>query len=132
LRRGDVCIGVREHKTPVGYIWFAFGSAPHIHGAWVRVEPRARYLYKAFLRPAYRGRRISPELYIRASEICPRRGRTLGILTVYADNLRGLKASHRAGWIDIGCAGFLRCLGALLAFRSPGTRKYGFSFFWRS
>lgn len=129
LRRGDVCIGVLEAGRPVGYVWFAFGNTPHIHGAWVRLTAGTRYLYKAFIRPQYRGRRIGPEMYVRGSALCPRRGRTVGVLAVDLDNMRGLRASRRAGWSQIGLAGFLRIPGRILPFRSPGARRHGFAFF---
>ena len=129
LRRGDVCIGVTEAGRPVGYVWFAFGNTPHIHGAWVRLAAGARYLYKAFIRPQYRGRRIGPEMYVRGSALCPRRGRTFGVLAVDLDNTRGLRASRRAGWSQIGLAGFLRIPGRILPLRSPSARRYGFAFF---
>jgi ribosomal protein S18 acetylase RimI-like enzyme len=128
LRRGDLCIGVTENGARVGYIWFAFGRAPHIDGAWVQFGSRTRYLYKAFVRPSYRGRRISAELYSRASEICPRRGKTLGVLVVDVDNIKSLRASTRAGWIQVGYAGFMRFLGLLFPFRSLGTRSFGLRF----
>jgi GNAT superfamily N-acetyltransferase len=131
LRRGDVCIGVTERGRPVGFVWFAFGATPHVQGAWVRLPAGARYLYKAFIRAQYRGRGIGPQMYVRASALCPRRGRTLGVLTVELDNARGLAASRRAGWSPIGLAGFWRFPAALLAFRSPGAGRYGFAFFGR-
>ena len=132
LARGDLCIAVREQETPIGYVWFAFGAAPHVHGAWVRTDASARYLYKAFIRPSHRGRGIAAELYSRASQICPRRGRTLGVLTAYADNARGLKAARRAGWREVGYAGFMELPGGLLPFRTRGARDYGFAFYEKS
>jgi GNAT superfamily N-acetyltransferase len=129
LRRGDVCIGVSDAGRPVGYVWFAFGATPHVHGASVRLPAHARYLYKAFIRPQYRGRGIGPQMYLRGSELCPRRGRTLGVLTVDIDNARGLGASRRAGWTPVGVAAFWRFCGWILPYRSPGARSYGFAFF---
>lgn len=109
---------------------FAFRSAPHIHGTWVRLPSGARYLYKAFIRPAYRGRGIAPELYVRASQMCPRRGTRLGVLTVDVDNTRGLRTARRSGWNPVGSAGFWQLARWVLPFRSAGARRYGFGFYW--
>jgi len=129
LRRGDICIGALQGDRLVGYVWFAFGDTPHVEGSWVRVERSARYLYKAFIRPGYRRRGFAPRMYAGASALCPRRGRVLGVLAVEADNSAGLRTPRRAGWLAIGYAGFVRCLGRVLAFRSYGSLRYGFAFF---
>jgi ribosomal protein S18 acetylase RimI-like enzyme len=129
LRRGDICIGALDRGRLVGYVWFAFGDTPHVEGSWVHLQESARYLYKAFIRPDYRRRGIAPQMYASASALCPRRGRRLGVLAVDADNAAGLRTPRRAGWRAIGYAGFVRCLGRILAFRSYGPRSYGFAFF---
>jgi ribosomal protein S18 acetylase RimI-like enzyme len=128
LRRGDLCVGVSDQGTPVGYVWFAFRSAPHVHDTWVRLPSGARYLYKAFIRPSYRGRGIAPEMYVRASRMCPRRGMSFGVLTVDADNSRGLSTALRSGWNPVGSAGFWLLPPWALPFRSAGARRYGFAF----
>jgi ribosomal protein S18 acetylase RimI-like enzyme len=129
LRRGDICMGAMDGERLIGYVWFAFGHTPHVEGSWVRLQGGARYLYKAFIRPEYRRRGIAPEMYVSASALCPRRGRVVGVLAVDADNAAGLKTPRRAGWIQVGYAGFMRCLGRVVAFRSYGPRRYGFAFF---
>lgn len=125
--RGDVCVGVSSSLGPVGYVWFAFDRAPH-GGCWVEFHNRIRYAYKAFIRPSWRGRRISQELYTRASEICPRRDRTLGLIIIYSDNAVSLRASLAAGRSVAGYAGYLQWFRLILPFRSPGVRQHGFRF----
>lgn len=125
--RGDLCVGVTEGGHPVGYVWFAFGAAPHAD-AWVQFDGATRYAYKAFIRAESRGRRISQELYTRAGEICPRRGRTQALVLVYTDNAVSLRASRRAGRRTIGWAGYWKCFGRILPFRTPGARRFGMRF----
>jgi len=129
LRRGDICIGALHGNRLVGYVWFAFGNTPHVAGSWVRVERSTRYLYKAFVRPGCRRRGFASQMYAAASALCPRRGRVLGTLAVEADNTAGLRTPRRAGWRGIGYAGFVRCLGRVLVFRSYGALRYGFALF---
>lgn len=125
--RGDLCVGVADGGHPVGYVWFAFGSAPHAD-VWVEFDATTRYAYKAFIRASYRGRRISQELYTRAGEICPRRGRTKALVLVYTDNRVSLRASRRAGRRAVGSAGYLKCFGRILPFRTPGAEAFGMRF----
>jgi GNAT superfamily N-acetyltransferase len=124
-RRGDICVGATEAGVPVAYTWFAYAPAPHIQGMWVNFGGFARYVYKTFVRPSHRGRRIARELYRRASAICPARGRTLNVLMVDVDNDASARSAEGAGYVGIGYAGFLRGL----AFRSPGAARCGFCFF---
>lgn len=125
--RGDLCVGVSEAGRPVGYVWFAFGSAPHAD-VWVEFNDATRYAYKAFIRASYRGRRISQELYTMAGEICPRRGRTQALVIVYTDNAVSLRASRRAGRRAVGWAGYWKCFGRIIPFRTPGAGTSGMRF----
>lgn len=126
---GDVCVGVTENGQPVGYVWFAFGIAPHTDGVWIQVGPETRYSYKAFIRPSHRGRRISQELYTRAGRICPRRGRKNGLIIIYLDNRVSLRASAAAGRVPVGYAGYVKWGAWTLPFSSPGASRHGMRFF---
>ena len=128
-QRGDVCVAALDAGRVIGYMWFAFGPVPHIRGIWVKFGPAARYSYKSFIRPSYRGRGIAPQLYRRANEICPRRGRVLNVLMVDIDNEASLRASYAAGRVPVGYAGFFTLLGLTFTFRSPGARRCGFAFY---
>jgi GNAT superfamily N-acetyltransferase len=128
-QRGDVCVAAMEAGRLIGYIWFAFDSVPHIQGVWVKFGTAARYSYKSFVRPSYRGRGIAPQMYRRANEICPRRGRTLNVLIVDVDNKPSLSASYAAGRVPVGYAGFFSIMGFVFTFRSAGARRCGFAFY---
>jgi GNAT superfamily N-acetyltransferase len=128
-QRGDVCVAAMDAGRVVGYVWFAFNAAPHIHGVWVKFGAAARYSYKSFVRPSHRGRGIARQMYHRANQICPRRGRSLNVLIVDLDNKASLRASYAAGRVPVGYAGFLCALGRTFTFRSPGARRYGFAFY---
>ena len=129
LRRRDVCVGVTDAGRPVGYLWYAFGSAPHDGRIRVAFAANARYAYRAFIRPDYRGRGISHEMYARAAATCPRRGRQVGISFILMDNTPSIRAAKRSGWRTVGYAGYLECFGVVLPFRSTGARHSGFSFY---
>ena len=126
---GDLIVGAHEDGRPVGCVWFAFGRAPHTDGTWVGVRGDTRYSYRAFIRASHRGRRIAQELYTRASEICPRRGRTRGLVLIYADNAVSLRASISAGRVPVGYVGYLKWGKLVLPFRSPGAKNNGVKLF---
>lgn len=129
FRSGDLCVGCFEAGRLVGYLWYAFGSAPHGGGLRVEFDSAAeRYAYRAFTHPRYRRRGVGEALFSLAGEICPRHGRTLDVCLVYVDNPASLRAVGRAGWRVAGYAGYLQRPGVFFGFRSGGARRLGVRF----
>ncbi|MGH8669909.1 MAG: hypothetical protein ACREUN_00195 [Burkholderiales bacterium] len=126
--RGDVCLAALEGARVVGYVWLAFGPAPHTRGTWVHFDPQARYSYKKFVRPAYRGRRIAHGLNALADAPVFVRRRQFTVHFVNLHNQASLKSTTRSGSRTVGYAGILRWGRLALTFRSPGARDYGFRF----
>lgn len=131
FRRGDSCVACFDGGGIIGYVWYAFGTAPHGEGIWVNFDAGARYAYKAFIHPAYRGKRLGLELYGRAGEICPRQGCELGVSLIYLDNTPSLRAATKVGWRTVGYAGYLRGWGIFRSFSTPGARRRGVRFYLR-
>jgi GNAT superfamily N-acetyltransferase len=129
LRCGDLCVGCFEGRRLVGYLWYAFGSAPHSGGLRVEFDSAAaRYAYRAFTHPAYRGKGIGRSLFLCAGEICPRHGRTQDLCLIYFDNPPSRRAARNAGWLEEGYAGYFLWRGLFFGFRSPGARRYDVRF----
>lgn len=128
LRIGNICVGALERDRLVAYVWYAFESAAHAEGVRVRVGPRLRYAYKIYVRPDYRGRGIARELLARGAELCPRRGRELGLSFVVPGNTPSLRAFAAAGWRRAGYAGYLKWRGGFRAFGSSGAARLGAGF----
>lgn len=126
--RGDVCVGALEAGRLVGYVWFAFRSAPHVKNIRVDFGPRLRYAYKMFVRPDRRGRGIARELLARGAELCPRRDTHLGLSFVALDNKPSLRAFAAAGWKVAGYAGYVEWFGWWRAFASAGAARLGARF----
>jgi GNAT superfamily N-acetyltransferase len=129
LARGDLCVGAIEAGRLLGYAWFAFGATPESGGAWVEFDPRARYTYKHFVRPACRGRRILAGLLLAADGLCAERGRKRCVTLVYTHNRASLRASERTGARAAGYVATLRLFGRLLCWRSAGARREGVRLF---
>lgn len=129
LRRNDVCIGAVENNRLIAYTWIAFDATPHLDGLWVSFTQRARYAYKVFVRPEYRGSHIAGEMNVFGDKFALKRGRTIGIGFIDTHNFASYRASRRIGARTIGYAGYVRCFGRIVTFRSPGAKRYGFSFY---
>ncbi|HEX6266968.1 MAG TPA: GNAT family N-acetyltransferase [Burkholderiales bacterium] len=128
LAAGDVCVGALDQGRLAGYLWYAFGGAAHVDGVRVQVGPRLRYAYKVHVRPGQRGRGIARELLARGTQLCPRRGRELGLSFVAPDNAPSLRAFAAAGWRRAGYAGYIKCAGRFRAFASAGAARLGAGF----
>ena len=126
--RGDACVGALDAGRLVGYLWYSYAATPHAGDVWVDVPRHARYAYKAFLLPEYRGRGLGEEMYTCAGAACPRAGRTTGITYVLVDNTASIVAAQRAGWRTEGYAGYVEKAGAFCGFRTPGAARAGFRF----
>jgi ribosomal protein S18 acetylase RimI-like enzyme len=128
LAAGDVCVGALDRGALAGYVWYSFRSAAHVDGVRVQVGPRLRYAYKVHVRPGHRGRGIARELLARGAELCPRRGRELGLSFVAPDNAASLRAFAAAGWRRAGYAGYVKWRGRFRAFASAGAARAGAGF----
>lgn len=127
--RDCVCLGAFARGELVGYTWLAFGDTPYEDGIWIGLDERLRYTHKSFVRPECRGRRIIQALLALAERPELRRGRHFTVAFVNADNRPSLAAFERSGFRDIGFVAYLKCFGAVLAFRSPGVRRAGISLY---
>lgn len=129
FQRGDICVGALRNGLLTGYSWFAFDTAPDLDGIWVSFSPQARYGYKSFVRPAFRGAGVMTEMSLYADAICRAKGKTFGIGFIDTHNFASYRAAHRSGGRTVGYAGYLNCLGGTLTFHSPGAKCNGFRFY---
>ena len=127
--RGDLCVGAMHGGKLVGYQWLGFGPTPHVDGVWVRLDRRARYSYKKFVLPQYRGQRIAGMMSRRADVLCLLRGRDCSVSFIDIHNRASWRSSARLGSRTVGYAGYLWLGPRLVAFHSPGARRYGFAFY---
>src|SRR5690606_15093936 len=129
--RGELCVGALHGKKLVGDEWHAFGAAPDVDGIWVSVSPEARYSYKKFVRPEYRGQRIGAGLSSYSDVQCLERGRKWSVGFVGLNNPASFRVARRLGSRTIGYAGYFRFGDRFIAFRSPGAKRFGFRFYRR-
>lgn len=126
--RGDLCVGAFAGTRLVGYLWLAFGPAPHVAGLWVRFPRGAGYRYKFFVRPRHRGQGVLARLHVHADGVCRAKRVTDSFYIVDVHNAASLQAARRSGHLGAGYVGFLRAFGRPLVFRSVGARRAGFTF----
>jgi GNAT superfamily N-acetyltransferase len=129
LGRGDLCLGALEGDTLVGYLWLAYAAAPHVDGIWVKVPPRAVYLFKTFIRPSHRGRGIAPALYHAANALAARPGRDVVVSCVELHNHPSIAATLKTGNRPLGALAYWRAGPWFAAFHSPAVRRLGLRFY---
>jgi hypothetical protein len=128
LARGDIAFGAFDGDSLVCYSWHAFAPAPHVEGVWVRFDPPYHYVYKAFTRPSYRGRRILAAVALFSDSYLLDRGGVAQVACTGVHNFASLAAQKVAGSRRIGLAGYVKWFGVFIPFRTPAVKKSGFAF----
>lgn len=128
LARGDVCVGAFEAGELAGYVWYAYGPAPHLDGVWIYPPENAIYRYKAFVRPAFRGRGIATALYRAGDARVARPGRRYVVNCVAVQNAPSIAASRRSGDAPLGLVAYWQARRRFLALHSPGVGSFGLRF----
>jgi len=131
-RRRGVCIGARKAGALVGYVWFAFETAPHLHSVWVKVPTHAIYRYKAFVRPAHRGKGIAPALYRFADRVFHGQGREEFVNCIATHNFASITASQRSVACTLGYLGYWQTDTGFRSFHSGAVRRFGLRFYLAS
>jgi len=128
---GGVCIGARAGAQLAGYVWFAFDSAPHVRGVWVKVPPQAIYRYKAYVRPAHRGKGVAPAMYRFADRALRERGRNEVVNCIATHNFASIGASRRSGAGTLGYLGYWQADERFVSCHSPAVQRYGLRFYFK-
>ena len=127
--RGEVCIGAFDESSLVGYVWFAYERAPHVEGLWMAFDPRAIYIYRAFVLPSYRGRGIAPALYAAGDPLFRSQDRNSALLCIGLGHTASFAAARRSGARTVGYGAYFRAGRVLLQLRTPGTVRAGYRFY---
>lgn len=120
------CAGALDGRTLVGYAFYADGSVPARHnrggerfdGIGLELPPGARFLFKAFVRPAWRGRGVLPALLVDAHARLRETGVHTIVTTTARRNGAARRALARAGFREVGTAAELVLFGRHL-YRLP-------------
>jgi hypothetical protein len=129
LARGDMAFGAFEGGRLVGYTWRTFTAAPDRDGLWARVRHPCQYSYKGFTRPSHRRKRIHVAITAFADAYLLQRGYAFEVGYLELDNFASIGLADFMGRRRIGYAGYLRCLGRSIPFRTPAVRKIGAELF---
>jgi GNAT superfamily N-acetyltransferase len=125
---GGLCVGALEGGALVGYVWFAYASAPHGGGLRVQVPARAVYRYKAYVRPSHRGRGIAAALYGIADPHIARPGRDTVVDCIAPQNRPSIAATLKSGSRPLGALAYWRAGRRFAALHSAGVRRLGLRF----
>lgn len=129
LARGDMAFGAFEDGRLVGYTWRTFTAAPDRDGLWARVSHPYQYSYKAFTRPSHRRKRIHVAITAFADAYLLRHGYAFEVGYLEIDNFASIGLADFMGRRKIGYAGYLRCCGRSIPFRTPAVKKIGAELF---
>jgi len=129
LARGDLAFGAFDGDLLIAYVWRTFTAAPAEDGLWVRVDRPCHYAYKAFTLPSYRGKRIHIAISLLCDKYFMERGYAAEVGFSEISNYPSIAAAKFLGRRRVGFAGYVRCLGRRISFRTPGLKKLGFEFF---
>jgi GNAT superfamily N-acetyltransferase len=129
LARGDVCLGALDGSALLGYVWFAYQTAPHVDGIWVRVPPRAVYRFKSFVRPSFRGMGIAAALYGAADVFVGRPGRAAVVDCIGVQNAASIAATLKSGSRPLGALAYWHAGRYFVAFHSRRVRRLGLRFY---
>ncbi|HUQ25649.1 MAG TPA: GNAT family N-acetyltransferase [Burkholderiales bacterium] len=129
LARGDLCVGAFHEGRLIGYSWFAYQATAHVDGIWMDFDTSAIYIYRALVRPEYRGRNIAPNLYRMPDQLFLEKGRRSAIICIDTANRPSLQAAERSGARTAGFAGYFKLGPGFASFRTAGARRMGFRFY---
>lgn len=127
--RGELCIGAFDGPALAGYAWWASAPAPHTQGLWMQFDARSVYIYRAFVRPEYRGLGLAPALYRFADRMFRERGRSQALMCIALDNAASLRAAERSGARLAGYCAYLRAGSLFLQMRGRGAKRAGYRFY---
>ena len=122
--RGDLCAVAFHGSRLVGYEWFANGRTPHIDSVWVDFDTSARYAYKQFVHPQYRGRRVAAGLSTCLDNWYRRSGCTRAISMIDLDNGASWRSEARTGARTAGYAAYVLWFGRCITAHTPGAREF--------
>ena len=127
--RQDACIAAFDGKQVVAYAWTAFGSGVCKNDVWVKVDPRACYVYKSFVRPEYRDDKVTDALHTVADQFWLWTGKRFCMSFIHDHNPADMEQTRRRGGKTIAHAGYIEPMGINWALRAPGTERLEFHFF---
>ncbi len=116
---GFACIAAFEDNTLLGYNLYAEGAVPACHnsggrqfaGIALQLPPDTHYLFKAFVLPQYRGRRLLSQLIYQSCVLLQAQGAHTIVTTTDWTNTSAVNAMQRAGFNIVGLAGELVVAG---------------------
>lgn len=122
---GAQCVAAFEGSRVVGYSWIGVQDSPYLEDVMVRVPHGSIYRFKSFVRPEYRGRRISAKLYVVGASLARAQDHHFSFALIASHNISSFAASRAAGRRRIGWIVMFHKGGMFLAIHSAGVRNRG-------
>lgn len=129
LNRGEKITGAFHGPILVGFAITATLMAPHTDDIWVKFETDYSYLYKLFVHPRYRGKRIGPAIVLQSDAAARADGFAKGLTFVSIVNFSSLRLRGRVSAEPAGYAGYFKIGPIFWPFATKRAKESGFAFF---
>ena len=132
----DLCYAALKGHTLAGYAWLALGSIEAEQnrgrnprsGVAASFRTDTAFVYKAFTRPEFRGRRLYSACLVGALDELASRGICKLLVTTDWTNHSALASCHRAGCHDVGSLVRFGWPGAMFTLTPRGAAALGIQF----
>jgi ribosomal protein S18 acetylase RimI-like enzyme len=123
---GHECFVASVDGTPACYCWFSSGVTALIGGLEASFPAGHRYAYKAFTRPAYRGRGLLPLCCAAAMRRYAAEGCQALVTVIERNNFSSIHAFERCGFTKFGTVLVVRAWKRTKIVRDRGCTRFGF------
>jgi hypothetical protein len=124
LAHGDACYGVLDLDKVVSYCWFSTRCTEVLPGFTIAFPADCCYSYKAFTRPAYRGKGLLRECQVAAAKDFTSRGALHLLTLIERRNVSSLKAFGQVGFHPFGRVVLWRTRWFNRAMHTSGCRQH--------
>lgn len=125
LAQGDACFGVLDLTKIVSYSWFSNRPTEVVPGFVTRFPAGYYYSYKAFTRPAYRGRGLLRDCQVAAAREFASGGPIRLLTLIERRNVSSLKAFAQVGFRPFGRILLWRTRWFHYSIHGAGCRRHG-------
>jgi hypothetical protein len=128
FEKGDACFGIFDGETLVSFGWYSTKPTATSDDLTIMVPGEHVYLYKAFTRAGYRGRRLLAIGATLALREYLALGYTAFVSYIESNNFSSLNAFSRTGAVEIGRLRLIKWRGNVGLFASRGLERGGVRF----
>lgn len=129
MNQRNECLGALKNDILIGYTWRSLTQTQVYKNIWIKFPDNTIYNFKSLVLPSYRGQHVLNKIYSLGEKDLINQGKSVCLSFTESHNYSSLKAKKRAGYKIIGYIAHIKLLKHYFIWHSPGSRKFGVSFF---